>query len=101
MKESAGKQRPGAAVPIRFVPVAPLDLGLLASVLDADQAARLMGAAERARAVLDGRVVWNVNSTARGGGVAEMLAVAARLRARRRDRRALAGDRRRRRSSSG
>ena len=26
-----------------------------------------------ARTRLDGRVVWNVNSTARGGGVAEML----------------------------
>jgi trehalose synthase len=29
--------------------------------------------ARRAQAVLRGRVVWNVNSTARGGGVAEML----------------------------
>ena len=35
------------------------------------QAVRL--AADRAREVLAGRVVWNVNSTARGGGVAEML----------------------------
>src|SRR5207249_11831916 len=30
-------------------------------------------AADHARTLLDGRVVWNVNSTARGGGVAEML----------------------------
>ena len=30
-------------------------------------------AADRARELLAGRVVWNVNSTARGGGVAEML----------------------------
>lgn len=28
---------------------------------------------KRGRALLDGRVIWNVNSTARGGGVAEML----------------------------
>ena len=28
---------------------------------------------ERGRRLLEGRVVWNVNSTARGGGVAEML----------------------------
>ncbi len=28
---------------------------------------------ERARVVLEGRVVWNVNSTASGGGVAELL----------------------------
>jgi trehalose synthase len=27
----------------------------------------------RARELLDGRVVWNINSTARGGGVAELL----------------------------
>ena len=32
-----------------------------------------MSAAARARELLAGRVVWNVNSTARGGGVAEML----------------------------
>jgi len=30
-------------------------------------------AAERSRELLEGRVVWNVNSTSRGGGVAEML----------------------------
>jgi trehalose synthase len=70
---AAGSRRPGGAVPIQSVPVAPLDLGLLASVLDANQAARLMRAAERARELLGGRVVWNVNSTAHGGGVAEML----------------------------
>jgi len=36
---------------------------------------RDFGAAiERARPFLQGRVIWNVNSTARGGGVAEMLA---------------------------
>src|SRR3954464_9526195 len=34
----------------------------------------LMEAADRLRRPLDGRVVWNVNSTATGGGVAEMLA---------------------------
>ena len=34
---------------------------------------RLRAIAERARAELRGRVVWNVNATATGGGVAEML----------------------------
>jgi trehalose synthase len=29
--------------------------------------------AVRGRALFDGRVVWNVNSTARGGGVVELL----------------------------
>jgi trehalose synthase len=36
---------------------------------------QLHAAARLARQLLDGRVVWNVNSTARGGGVAEMLQV--------------------------
>ena len=36
---------------------------------------QLHAAARLARELLDGRVVWNVNSTARGGGVAEMLQV--------------------------
>jgi trehalose synthase len=31
--------------------------------------------AQRARVLLDGRTVWNVNATAQGGGVAEMLQV--------------------------
>src|SRR5205823_11889366 len=29
---------------------------------------------EAGRRLMDGRILWNVNSTARGGGVAEMLA---------------------------
>ena len=37
--------------------------------------ARLVGAADQARQLLAGRTVWNVNSTATGGGVAEMLQV--------------------------
>ena len=34
---------------------------------------RMQHTVQRGREVFDGRVVWNVNSTARGGGVAEML----------------------------
>ena len=49
----------------------------------------------RAHLELAGRRIWNVNSTARGGGVAEMLAPAARVRARLGGRRPLGGDRRR------
>jgi trehalose synthase len=45
-----------------------------ASVLSSEQTERLRAGVERARQVFDGRVVWHVNSTARGGGVAEMLA---------------------------
>jgi trehalose synthase len=44
------------------------------SVLSAEQFARLREGEQRAREIFAGRVVWHVNSTARGGGVAEMLA---------------------------
>jgi len=44
------------------------------SVLGSAQAEEFRHTIERGRAVLDSRVIWNVNSTARGGGVAEMLA---------------------------
>jgi trehalose synthase len=43
------------------------------SVLSDDQFSRLEEGVRRARELFDGRVVWHVNSTARGGGVAEML----------------------------
>ena len=43
------------------------------TVLTEEQWKRLQRTAARARADFEGRVVWNVNSTARGGGVAELL----------------------------
>ena len=55
------------------VAVAPLALDRFGNVLDEAAYADLMELAQRARAKLAGRVVWCVNSTARGGGVAEML----------------------------
>ena len=42
-------------------------------MLSPAQAEELRATVERARRVLAGRVVWNVSSTANGGGVAEML----------------------------
>jgi trehalose synthase len=36
-------------------------------------ASRRWRTAKWARALLQGRAIWNVNSTARGGGVVEML----------------------------
>ena len=51
----------------------PRPLAVLAGALTAEQAGRLQAAAIRAAAMLSGRVVWNVSSTATGGGVAEML----------------------------
>jgi trehalose synthase len=42
-------------------------------LLSPGAADRFRAAAEQARAVLDGHTVWNISSTATGGGVAEML----------------------------
>ena len=42
-------------------------------VLSDAQYANLVATIERARGMIDARVIWNVNSTARGGGVAELL----------------------------
>jgi trehalose synthase len=55
------------------VDVSPAPLERLAALLPEDHAQRLSSDIERAHEVLDGRTVWNVNSTAAGGGVAEML----------------------------
>ncbi|KQX66559.1 glycosyltransferase [Angustibacter sp. Root456] len=55
------------------VDVEPLPLERLASLLRPDRADRLRTTAEFARGLLRDRVVWNVNATAHGGGVAEML----------------------------
>ena len=55
------------------VPVAPLAPERFREVLTEAQAQSFDAAVETGRALLAGRVVWNVNSTARGGGVAEML----------------------------
>lgn len=55
---------------VEFVP-RPIEA--LGGVLPAEQAERFRAAAGRAAATLAGRTVWNVSSTATGGGVAEML----------------------------
>ena len=55
------------------VDIEPLPLERLASLLRPDRADRLRTTAEFARGLLCDRVVWNVNATAHGGGVAEML----------------------------
>lgn len=55
------------------VQIEPMPLERLASVLSAERQAALADSAVRARSLLRGLTVWNVNSTASGGGVAEML----------------------------
>lgn len=60
---------------MRHVDVAPLDLTRFAALLPAERIDSLRRTAQRARTALDGRIVWNINATAQGGGVAEMLQV--------------------------
>jgi len=55
------------------VPVVALPIERFATVLDESAYRDLLGLRERASELLHGRVVWCVNSTAHGGGVAEML----------------------------
>ena len=64
--------RPGQ---VHEVPVPTLALGRLRPLIGDRRFAELEMAAEDTRAALAGTTVWNVNSTATGGGVAEMLQV--------------------------
>ena len=58
---------------MREVTVGSVPIDRLASLLEPERARRLAEQAAQARELLQGRVVWNVNATATGGGVAEML----------------------------
>lgn len=55
------------------VPVVPVALARLSTLLPPERVRRVEEYAAAARRLLDGRTLWNVSSTARGGGVAEML----------------------------
>ncbi len=55
------------------VDISSMDPGRFASVLPPERLDEFERGVEDARALLDGRVVWNVNSTAHGGGVVELL----------------------------
>ncbi|MGZ6576677.1 MAG: glycosyltransferase, partial [Solirubrobacteraceae bacterium] len=58
---------------LETVTIGSLPLERFESLLPRDRYEAASLAMERGRRMLEGRVVWNVNSTARGGGVAEML----------------------------
>ena len=57
---------------IQVVDISPLPTERFESVLG-DRYADFAAAVEQAKKVFDHRTVWNVNSTGKGGGVAEML----------------------------
>jgi trehalose synthase len=60
---------------VKPVQVAARSAARLEQVIGSERQARLLRAAEEFRARLAGRTIWNVTSTAVGGGVAEMLQV--------------------------
>ena len=59
---------------LEHVQIAPLAPQRFKEILTDEQSRQLDETITRGDALLGGRVVWNVNSTMRGGGVAEMLA---------------------------
>jgi trehalose synthase len=60
-------------VPLEEVEITPLHPERFREVLSAEGLDAFERAVERGQQVMGGRVLWNVNSTANGGGVAEML----------------------------
>jgi trehalose synthase len=60
---------------LHAVEVPRLPVSRLEPVIGASRYAELTQAADQVRQILGGRTIWNVNSTAAGGGVAEMLQV--------------------------
>lgn len=66
-------QRKAGSMPLQDVTVTELDPARFDEVLSADGLERFRSEIARGRELLTGRTFWNVNSTAQGGGVAEML----------------------------
>jgi len=60
---------------IKSMEVAGHPVARLEQVIGGERQARLLQAADEFRERLAGRIIWNVTSTAAGGGVAEMLQV--------------------------
>src|SRR5262245_57932795 len=65
--------RPIATMRLTGVDIQPLATARLASVIGPERAGTFERTASLARSALGGRKVVNVNSTATGGGVAELL----------------------------
>ena len=63
---------PGRAT-MQEVEIQPLQMDRFTDLLPPDRIIRFADVAAEARSLTQGRVIWNVNATAQGGGVAEML----------------------------
>ena len=81
---------------LQEVAVQAIDVARLESLIGSERMSRFERIAEEAQAALAGRAIININSTAEGRRRRGAAADAARVRPRRRDRRALAGHRGRR-----
>lgn len=55
------------------IEIVPMQLERLRGLLSPERVAQFEKQAVEARVLMQGRIVWNVNATAHGGGVAEML----------------------------
>ena len=60
---------------VTVVEVPRRPVSLLEPIIGGSRYVRLIESADQVRQLLAGRTIWNVNSTAAGGGVAEMLQV--------------------------
>jgi trehalose synthase len=58
---------------MREVEIEPLQMERFSDLLPPERIIRFADVAVEARELMRGRVIWNVNATAQGGGVAEML----------------------------
>jgi trehalose synthase len=67
------RARPRSTCMPQEIDISPVDAGRFRTVLSQQQLEAFDKATHEARRALDGRVVWNVNSTAAGGGVVELL----------------------------
>ena len=65
---------PSTRASLTEVELHPLHPERFDEILTGDARERFDAGRETAKRLMDGRVLWNVNSTAKGGGVAEMLA---------------------------
>ena len=63
----------GRVASMQEVEIQPLQLDRFTDLLPPDRIIRFADVAAEARSLMEGRVIWNVNATAQGGGVAEML----------------------------
>src|ERR1700758_2577167 len=60
-------------IALEHVPVAAMDPRRFESVIAPAAYRELLDLIDRGARALHGRVIWNVNSTAKGGGVVELL----------------------------